>query len=230
MNSIPEIGLWKVLFVAGALALGLWADLQTELPGQFAIGLAIWALLLWLLAPLPAPARAVFFACVAIATAGELFLSLGWGLYVYRLGNVPLFVPPGHALMLLLGIALSRRMPGAAARAIMGAAGAYALAAWGLGWDTLAVPLFLVIAVAALALPAHLRLFASTFVLCLGLELYGTALGNWSWAHDVPWVGLVTTNPPALAGAFYCALDALVLAFLTWRVVGERRVVAVATT
>jgi hypothetical protein len=230
VNSIPELGVRRLLVIAAAIALALWADLYTEIPGQFAIGLATWALLLWLLAPMPGAARAVFFACVAIATAGELFLSLGWGLYTYRLENVPLFVPPGHALMLLLGIALSRRMPEAVARAILGAAGGYALAAWVYGWDTFAVPLLLVIVVAALALPGHRRLFASTFVLCLGLELYGTALGNWSWAHDVPWVGLVTTNPPALAGAFYCALDALVLATLTLRVVEKRRDVAIATT
>jgi hypothetical protein len=132
--------------------------------------------------------------------------------------------------MLLLGIALSRRLPELAARAILGAAGAYAVAAWLIGWDTLAVPLFLVIVVAALSLPQHRRLLASTFVLCLGLELYGTTLGNWSWQHDVPWVGLVTTNPPALAGAFYCALDALTLAALSLPVVRERRTVAVATT
>jgi len=219
-----------VLLVTCALALGLWADIHTNILGQLAIGLAVWALLLWLLAPLPAAARAVFLACVAIATAGELFLSLGWGLYVYRLGNVPLFVPPGHALMLMLGIALSRRMPEIVARAILGLGGGYALAAWVVGWDTLAVPLFLVIVVAALSLPAHRRLFASTFVLCLSLELYGTTLGNWSWLHDVPWIGLVTTNPPALAGAFYCALDALVLAALALPDAGRRRAVAVATT
>lgn len=230
MNSIPELRLWRILLVTGALALGLWADIHTEITGQFAIGLAVWALLLWLLAPLPPAARMVFFACVAIATAGELFLSLGWGLYVYRLRNVPLFVPPGHALMLLLGIALSRRMPKAVAHAILGVGGTYALAAWLFGWDTLAVPLFLVIAIAALSLPSHRRLFASTFILCLSLELYGTSLGNWSWLHDVPWIGLVTTNPPALAGAFYCALDALVLAALALPVVSQRRVVAIATT
>lgn len=230
MNSIPEIAPARALLLGAALALGLWADVHTDIVGQFAIGLAVWALLLALLAPLAAPARAVFLACVAIATAGELFLSLGWGLYVYRLENVPLFVPPGHALMLMLGIALARRMPEAAARAIFGAAAAYAAAAWLFGWDTLAVPLLLVIVVAALALPAHRRLLASTFVLCLSLELYGTSLGNWSWLPDVPWVGLVTTNPPALAGAFYCALDALVLASLSLPVVSQRRVVAVATT
>ena len=60
-------------------------------------------------------------------------------------------------------------------------------------------------------MPSHRRLYASTFVLALALELYGTWLGNWSWAREVPGMPLVTTNPPGAAGAFYCALDALVL-------------------
>lgn len=202
----------KILSVITTLALGLWADVHVELPGQLAIGAAVWGLLLALIAPLAPAERRVFLACIAIATAGELFLSLVWGLYVYRLGNVPMFVPPGHAMMLMLGLALARRMPEVAAHAILGGAGAYAVIAALAGLDTFAVPLFLVIAVAALSLPAHRRLLASTVLLCLTLELYGTTMGNWFWERDVPWLGLVTTNPPAIAGAFYCALDALVIA------------------
>jgi hypothetical protein len=221
--SLPEIRWPRAFGIAAALALGLWVDVHTELPGQLAVGAATWALLLALLARLHARARWLFLACVSIATAGELFLSLGWGLYTYRLGNVPMFVPPGHALMLMLGIALAARLPEAAAGVILGAAGAYALAAAAAGFDTLGVPLALVLAVAVLALPSHRRLFASTFVLCLALELYGTTLGNWSWHGDVPWVGLVTTNPPGVAGAFYAALDALVLVALASRVAPQRR-------
>jgi len=223
LTSLPEIRLPQSLAVATALALGLWADIHTRLPGQIAIGVLTWGLLMALIAPLPSPQRRLFIACVAIATAGELFLSLGWGLYTYRLGNVPMFVPPGHALMLMLGIALAARMPEAAAGVVLGAAGAYALAAAAVGFDTLGVPLALVLAVAVLALPSHRRLFASTFVLCLALELYGTTLGNWSWHGDVPWVGLVTTNPPGVAGAFYAALDALVFAALAALVAPGRR-------
>ena len=193
------------------LALGLWADLHVDLPGQLAIGAAVWALALALLAPLPAAERRFYLACIGIATAGELFLSLVWGLYTYRLGNVPLFVPPGHALMLMLGVALARRMPDRLARAILGGAGAYTVMAALYGLDTLAVPLYLLLALSVLSLPAHTRLFASSFVLTLALELYGTALGNWGWAREVPWIGLVTTNPPAIAGAFYCTLHALAI-------------------
>ena len=123
-----------------------------------------------------------------------------------------MFVPPGHALMLMLGLALTQRMPEVAARAILGGAGAYTLLAAVTGLDTLAVPLFLMLAISVLWLPAHTRLFASSFVLTLTLELYGTTLGNWTWDREVPWVGLVTTNPPAIAGAFYCTLHALVIA------------------
>jgi hypothetical protein len=95
---------------------------------------------------------------------------------------------------------------------ILGSAGAYTVLAAAYGLDTLAVPLYLLLAVSVLSLPSHARLFASSFVLTLLLELYGTALGNWTWDREVPWVGLVTTNPPAIAGAFYCTLHALAIA------------------
>ncbi len=193
------------------LALGLLADIHVDLPGQLAIGAVVWGLLLWLIAPLPAAERRAYLACVAIATAGELFLSLAWGLYTYRLGNVPMFVPPGHALMLMLGLSLARRMPEKAARAILGGAGVYTVLAAATGLDTLAVPLYLMLAVSVLSLPAHTRLFAGSFLLTLTLELYGTSLGNWAWHREVPWLGLATTNPPAIAGAFYCTLHALAI-------------------
>jgi hypothetical protein len=207
------MGTARLLVAVAILALGLWADIHVDLPGQLVIGALVWALFLALIARQPAAERRLYLACVAIATAGELFLSLVWGLYTYRLENVPMFVPPGHALMLMLGFALTRRMPEGAARAILGGAGAYTLLAAGYGLDTLAVPLYLMLAVSVLSLPAHTRLFASSFVLTLALELYGTALGNWAWDREVPWVGLVTTNPPAIAGAFYCTLHALVIGF-----------------
>ena len=88
----------------------------------------------------------------------------------------------------------------------------YALVAAAASADTLAVPMFAVLAGAAVLMPAQRRLYATTFLLSLALELYGTWLGNWTWMRQVPAVGLVTTNPPGVAGALYCALDALVAA------------------
>lgn len=202
----------RALLIVAALGVTLLADAQAGLAVQAAIGLGLWALLSWLLGRVGAEERRTLMICVVIATAGEMFLSLAWGLYTYRLGNIPLYVPPGHALLLLLGITLARRMPERVARAIVGCAAIYALAAAAAGLDTFGVLLCLVLAAAALAMPAQRPLYASTLVLSLALELAGTSLGNWRWAGEVPGLGLVTTNPPGAAGALYCALDALVAA------------------
>jgi C4-dicarboxylate transporter len=50
------------------------------------------------------------------------------------------------------------------------------------------------------------------FMLSLAMEVYGTWLGNWTWAGEAPWLGFTTVNPPLAAGAFYCMLDMLVVA------------------
>ena len=42
--------------------------------------------------------------CVPVATLFEVFGSLIWGGYHYRFGNIPLYVPPGHALVYVFGI------------------------------------------------------------------------------------------------------------------------------
>lgn len=208
--SIAGLRPSHVALILAALTLGLAADVHTDLAGQAAIGAAVWALLLYLLAHFEREDRRALLACLVIATLGEIAASLVWGLYTYRLGNIPPFVPPGHVLMLLLGVTIAQRLPNRAADAILAAAAVYALAAAALGFDTLAVPLCLALAVVSLGMPGHRRLYASTFVAALALELYGTWLGNWTWAREVPFVGLTTTNPPAVAGAFYAVLDAMV--------------------
>ncbi len=204
-----------------SIAVGLAIDVRVDIVGQTAMSVAQWALMFLLLTRVQPGQRSSLMACLAIATAGELVLSLAWGLYVYRLGNVPFFIPPGHVLLLLLGMETARRLPSRAADAIFGVAALYAAGSAIAGYDTLGLGLFALLAAAWMLLPAQRRLYASTLVLALLLELYGTALGSWLWVPDVPWTGLVTTNPPLLAGAFYCALDALVAAIAP-RIVPQR--------
>jgi hypothetical protein len=201
---------WHYVLIAATIGLGLAADVRVDLAGQLAISAVVWVVLLYLLARVDLEERRMFFACLVIATIGEIVLSLGWGLYTYRLGNIPQFVPPGHVLALMLGVRLARSMPDRAALAILSIAMVYAVAATVMAFDTFAAALALVLLAIWFALPAHRALYASTFVVTLVLELYGTWLGNWTWSAAVPAIGLVTTNPPALAGAFYAALDALV--------------------
>lgn len=200
----------ELVLVIAVLAIGLAADIHTGFLGQAAISAAVWALLLQILNRVDAAERRAFIACLVIATAGEIFLSLGWGLYTYRLDNIPLFVPPGHVLMLLLGLELARRMSLRTADAVLASAAIYGIAAAAIGVDTFALPLLVALGVISFAMPQHRPLYAATFLLALVLELYGTWLGNWTWAREVPVIAMVTTNPPGIASAFYAVLDALV--------------------
>jgi hypothetical protein len=196
--------------MAATLALGLAVDVRTGIAGQVAVGVAFWAVLFAMLRRVDDRERQALIACLAIATAAELVLSLGWGLYRYRLDNVPLFVPPGHVLMFLLGTFIARRMREDVARVIVAGAALYGVLAAAAGLDTLSLLFLAMLGTAWFFLPRERRLLASTFVLALGLELYGTWLGNWTWARTVPYTGWATTNPPGISGALYSTLDALV--------------------
>jgi hypothetical protein len=194
-----------VFTVAG----GLLLDYHWVRYGQAGASAMAWLVCLGLWARADAANRAALAACLVIATAGEIFLSLVWGIYQYRLGNIPFFVPPGHVLLFYLGTQIASRMPAGATTWIA----ALAIAATGaLAWsghDTLG-PLLLALFLLCLWISPARRLYATMFVLSAAMELYGTWIGNWTWSRDVPWLGLRTLNPPVAAGAFYCVLDLLV--------------------
>lgn len=205
----------KALIVA-TIVLGLAADQYWPGPGQHLASAAAWAVFVLLWARSRPGERPALLACLAFATAGEAFLSLVWGLYDYRLGNIPLFVPPGHVLLFFLGMQFAARITDRGAWAIAALAVPIVGALAGMGKDTLG-PLLLALFLACMAASPSRRLYATMFVLSLAMELYGTWLGNWTWAPAVPYLGLATLNPPVAAGAFYCVLDFLVVSTVALR-------------
>ena len=79
---------------------GIWA--------QRALGVGTWLLLLALLRRETPLVRAQVAVVVAFATAVEYTFSPLLEVYVYRLDNVPAFVPPGHGLVYLCALAIGR--------------------------------------------------------------------------------------------------------------------------
>jgi hypothetical protein len=144
-----------------------------------------------------------------LATVGERFLKDVWGLYEYRLGNLPLFIPPGHAIVFATAVRMSRLAPRWFPAAVIGPVGLYlAYAGWS-GFDTQGLVWFLVF-LAYLAWSGDRRLCSVLFVFALLIESYGTRLGGWHYFAREPWFGLTTTNPPICVGAIYCTLETLV--------------------
>lgn len=199
----------NLALILAALVVGLIVDQHGGVAGQLAVSVCIWGVFFWLLRSSPREWRLPLYACLVWATAGEIFLSLVWGLYTYRLGNIPLFVPPGHALLFYFVLILAPRVPRAFVTLVSAAAVGYAAFAWIKGFDTISVALVVVFLLFMLHAEGR-RLYALMLVASLILEVYGTWIGNWVWHRDVPYMYLNSANPPIAAGAFYCALDVLV--------------------
>jgi hypothetical protein len=148
--------------------------------------------------------------CVCFATIGELFLCSVWRLYEYRLHNLPLFIPPGHAIVYALGRRVSGIAPVWFPHAIVAVMAPLAIAGSALRYDTQA-PLWCTVFVVCIVASRERGFLATMFVLALIVETYGTTLGDWSYRARDPWFGLTTiTTPPVWAGTLYCGLACLV--------------------
>lgn len=211
----------EALSIIAVICGGLWIDQALEFWGQVFINLAVWLLFLHGLRRACVTVQTGLVACMVYATLGEIGLSLLWGLYDYRLANIPLFVPPGHVLLFMLGGLLAARAANWIIWLVPLAAAPFVLLLALTGIDTLGLALYALF-LACIVFGRAKKLYAVMFVLALAMEIYGTWLGNWSWKTAVPWLGLTTLNPPLAAGAFYCVLDMLVVATVT-AVHGPRR-------
>jgi hypothetical protein len=217
-----------VVFVA-ASAVFMTALLLIDRDGlaqQLALGTATAAFLWLFVRRLGVDGRQVM-VCILVATTGEIALSLGWGLYSYTHAVIPLYVPPGHGLFYTLAAATARQAifrqhAAAITRGVLVigtilAALSLALKhdAWGFLWWLGAL---------ALIQTSRNRLMLSAcFVYTMILEWVGTALGNWRWAAEVPWVGLHSANPPAGVGILYILLDLIVVAIIGVRITPPAR-------
>ena len=206
--AFGEIRGWHAAFFLLTIAVGLYVDQRFEIWGQIAASIWCWVALLVFMRGTRGDLRLLIMACLVWATLGEVVASLVWGLYLYRLHNVPMFIPPGHVLMLLVALYLTSRLRAWVFAAAPVIAAAYAVYATWKGIDQLSVvlaPIFIL----GLVFSRSRNLYAATFLLALPLELYGTWMGNWRWEPEAPWLGLSMANPPLCIGALYCARDAL---------------------
>jgi hypothetical protein len=159
--------------------------------------------------------RRMLLSCLVLATLGELFLSAVWGLYLYRVSVLPLFVPPGHVLLFLAGLQLVHGLSSLHwAKALVTAVPFVAALAIGFqihrGYDVLSAGLFGIFLL-CLIKGKERPLYSVMFVLALALEIQGTWMGAWTWAPVAPVLEVSSHNPPLAAGVFYAVLDFMVM-------------------
>jgi hypothetical protein len=204
-----------VVYAAAMLA----ADRLVGPAGQAVLGAATAAVLIMACRPLTLEERVQVLGVVAVATCFEVIGSVFWGLYRYRLGNLPLFVPPGHGLVYVTGLYLSRlgwvvRHERGFVRLalLMGAVwGAVGLSGALGRVDVFGAVGVLCLSVFLLRGPAP-SVYASVCLVVAWLEWYGTALGTWRWADVLPGFGIPDGNPPSGAASGYVLFDILAMA------------------
>jgi hypothetical protein len=193
--------------------LGLALDRYADLSVQLLLGVCTWGFLAIAFVYLTPMERAQTSVVVVVATMAEVIGSILWGIYEYRLGNLPLFVPPGHGLVYLTGLRLSQtRWPAARPKAFVGLAIA-AVSAWALLGLVVLERRDVAGAVGAAVLILFLlrgrapAVYAGVFFAVAYLEIYGTWVGTWTWATEIPGLGVADGNPPSGAASGYVFFD-----------------------
>src|SRR4051794_15352212 len=201
--------------IAAYLAALLAVDTQVSLHGQLLLGALTWIAVVVAARPLAPERRAQVFVVICAATVAELTGSIIWGVYSYRLGNLPTFVPPAHGLVFIAGLSLAEALR-RQSRALVVVAAA-AAATWGIlgltvltrtdAAGALGVPLLLLFLWRSSARASY----AGVFLVVAALELYGTAIGTWRWAEELPGLGIPDGNPPSGVASGYVWFDVMAL-------------------
>ena len=205
----------RVWLYVATISIGLWIS-ATGAGGMISDSTAEWPVNIWCWGVFTAifvmgdrKEQIEMLTVVALATPMELFFSEVWLIYEYQRDFMPLFVPAGHYFLYDLG----RR--GAAqiseSMAIITLIPFVPLVFYGVytGGDTSGL-VMLILVLGFTKWGPQPRLYAIMAWTALAMEIWGTYLGNWVWASEVPWTGLTAWNPPLLVGAFYCFGDLLV--------------------
>jgi len=188
---------------------------------QLVLGATTWAVLIGLLRREAALVRAQTAVVVVLATMVEYTFSPLLQAYVYRIGTVPLFVPPGHGLVYLGALALGRSAllraaPRVSVAVAVGVGGLWALHGLADSGRPDMLGAFWYCCLLGFVIWGRSRLlYVGAFVVVSYLELAGTGLGTWAWAASDPVLGVVGQgNPPSGAAGGYGWFDlyALLLA------------------
>lgn len=156
---------------------------------------------------------------VSFAVLGEYFASVYMQGYIYRFGNVPAYVPPGHGLVYLTAVALGRsglfqrhaRRIALFVVCVCGLWAAWGLSNWTQRQDLIGAVLFAVFLL-YLFKGRSPTVYLGAFFITSWLEIVGTTAGTWAWAVIDPASQLPQGNPPSGVAAWYCLVDAVAIA------------------
>jgi hypothetical protein len=205
-------------FTFFCVAVCLLSDANATIEKQNALGVCGWVFLIGLLLGENREVRVQVAIAVVFATIGEHFASPFMGGYIYRFGNVPAYVPPGHGMVYLTAVALGRsgfflrwaRQIATFVVLVCGAWSIWGVSGYALQGDSVGALLYCVFLI-YLFKGRSPMVYLAAFFITTWLELIGTAVGTWQWVPIDPVLNLPQGNPPSGVAAWYCLVDAVAI-------------------
>ena len=151
---------------------------------------------------------------VILGFAGEYLFSRGLSMYTYRLENVPLYVPIGHAalygrIFMFSKASIVRKHNKAIEQLFAVVIGIFATIYLAFFTDVFGFVMTACVFLLLLRRPKDRLFFYSMYILVAILEIGGTAFGCWKWPDTAFGVFefLPSNNPPSGISLFYFLLD-----------------------
>lgn len=159
-------------------------------------------------------AREQMLYAVLLGFIGEHLFSIVLGMYTYRLGNVPLYIPFGHAVVLIAVVYFCKKPIVKVHKKILEKSFTIFILAYSFAFLVFANDIFgFVMSLLVLFLlrnkPRERLFYLTMYIAVAFLEIVGTSYGCWFWpetAFDtIPF--LKSANPPSGISLFYFLLD-----------------------
>ena len=207
------------LGIAFWLVVGLYLDgsgmADNFLHGQWVTNVLTAVFFLWVYWGASRKNRKIIGYGLVIAFCGEVVFSLLLGMYTYRLGSLPIYVPLGHTII-YMAVYYFCREPAVLAHKERIIKLLYPLMIlYAFGWLILQNDLFGFLCAMLILLlfkrrPSARLFFLVMFFVIAYLELLGTYFQAWHWPEI--WFGrfswVPSANPPSAISVFYFAFDA----------------------
>lgn len=158
--------------------------------------------------------RELMIYALIIGIVGENILSIGLEMYTYRMHSVPIYVPPGHAIIYISTVYFSRNVAVkkfrfALERLFTVAIFVYASAFLAFYNDVFGFVLTMATILILKNKPRERLMYLTMYLVVAVLEIIGTTYKCWYWPDTA--FGLIpflkSANPPSGISFFYFSLD-----------------------
>ena len=196
------------------LWLGLYLDSQL-VSEQYITNILVLITFLWIYKQVSKVVKQLMLYGLIVALGGELLFSLVFGMYTYRLENLPLYVPLGHSIIYatvyyFVKEPLIQKYQNQIIKSLYIAIILYSTAWLIFASDVFGFLCMLIILWIFKRRPKTKLFFLIMFFAIVYLELVGTYYGCWSWPKiwfdKVPFIP--SANPPSAISVFYFGFDA----------------------